>query len=67
MGGKKKLKCVVPHIFQCQADRKRAAEEAIRNVASDRSRALCSGYIRPLTTHFNASLLSSTYQIAASP
>jgi hypothetical protein len=34
MGGNKKLECcVVPHIFQCQADRKRAAE-VIRNVAS---------------------------------
>jgi hypothetical protein len=39
MGGNKILKrCVVPHIFQCQADRKRAAEEFIRNVASKRVR-----------------------------
>jgi hypothetical protein len=66
MVGKKKLKCcVVPHIFQCQADRKKTAEEAIRNVASIRARTLCSGHIRPLTTHFDASLLSSTYPIAA--
>jgi hypothetical protein len=68
MGAKKKLKCcVVLHIFQCQAERKRAAGEVIRNVASKRARTLCSGHIRPLTTHFDASLLSSTYPTAASP
>jgi hypothetical protein len=68
MGGKKKLKCcVVPHIFQCQADRKRAAEEFIRVVASKRAHTPYSGRIRPLTTHFDASLLSSTFPIAASP
>jgi hypothetical protein len=66
--GNKKLKCcVIPHIFHCQADRKRAVEEVIRNVASKRARTLCSGHIRPLTTHFDTSLLSSTYPIAASP
>jgi hypothetical protein len=68
MAGKNKLKsCVVPHIFQCQADRIRAAEEAIRNVASKRARTLCSGHICPLTTHIDAPLLSATYPIAALP
>jgi hypothetical protein len=39
MGGKKKLKCcVVPHIFHCQADRKRAAAEVMCNVASKHAR-----------------------------
>jgi hypothetical protein len=67
MGGKKKLQCcVVPHIFQSQADRKRAAAEVIRNVTSKRARTLCSVHIRTLTTHFDASLLSSTYPVAAS-
>jgi hypothetical protein len=56
MGEKNKLKCcVVRHTFQCQADRKRAAEEFIRNVASKRARTLCSGHICPSTTHFVAS------------
>jgi hypothetical protein len=55
------------HIFQCQTDRKRAAEEVIRVVASKRARSLCSGHIHPFTTHFDASLLSSAYPIAASP
>jgi hypothetical protein len=52
MDGKNKLKCCVgPHISQCQADRKRAAEEVMHNVASKRARTPCSGHIRPLTTH----------------
>jgi hypothetical protein len=55
MDGKNKLKCcVVHHIFQCQAERKTAAGGVIRNVVSKCAHTLCSGHIRPLTTHFDA-------------
>jgi hypothetical protein len=58
--------CSTSH-FPKSGRQKRAAEEVIRNVATKRARTLCSGHIRPLTTHFDASLLSSEFLTAASP
>jgi hypothetical protein len=51
MGGNKKLKrCAVPHISQRRADRKRAAEDVIRNVASQRTSVLSRSVLSNVVT-----------------